>query len=958
LASAFGALVPIVCGYLRARHRVYCLPTLSESNVLRIQPSFVVTNREIDVLLDGLHAAAELIARQEQHRMILYAHSAHREEPAPPKHAPEGRCLGRFAFLMHPTTQESVNGDAVVAPFDLTEDERAFMRDWLAEFSEWSKPDLDAGVSYRTGKIFNREGDYVEGWLIASLLQPRDLMRLNPSRRRKLLGHYLDAVRKLEIDVLGLGAYTSVISGAGTEMTSERWATTTGNSLTAMIGVESLLSACAGSGRPLAQRIAGVIGAYGSVGRLASLRLARFAERLVLIGNAANTAAMDALRRVGGELYLQALRACRKGETGIGLARVVAPHLPDAATVDSWIDSAHDEPGLRDLFERMDALMRSIAADAAPVTITSDLAHWLPRLEVVLSATSNGTAFIDPTLLHANAILCDCAQPPDIAAAALPQRPDVTVIEGGLIRMPDPTCRFGQQNLTNLPTGVAFSCLAETIVLTMAGKRRDYSIGKSPPLEDAEEIFALAQGFGFAPLPPSRMSAAAASAPDGLSPLAPLPAPIAIASKIATPMVAPTATLASPAPTSLTRTAHMPLQSAFDTAEKRLPGLVGALRARGLMTLEQGEPAALCALARTHRAAGLIIPEALGGTGASPTETVDILRAVGALCPSLAVMLTMHYHTIATMVQLGAIPTAEELLQGVAHHQWLVASAFAEGKPGSAVFNASVKVSPVEGGYALNGTKKPCSMSHDMDVIAVGVARVEGDGSTTEGFAMVINEGSPIAREAFWNTRILRASDSNALVFKDVFVPHERMLMPDAADDIEAAMLAQRAALAGLCWFQLMVGATYLGVASALVERLLAKRKSEDFALAQLAIELEGAHQALIGSARELEALEGADEAAYSRALCVRFLVQGAIERATNLAVELLGGMAFIGSDEVSYLLSASRAICFHPISRTAAAPMLAEFLRGPAEATAPAQTSHVAEANPADIDDSKRIAA
>jgi hypothetical protein len=33
----------------------------------------------------------------------------------------------------------------------------------------------------------------------------------------------------------------------------------------------------------------------------------------------------------------------------------------------------------------------------------------------------------------------------------------------------------------------------------MAGKRRDYSIGKRPALEDAEEIFALARGFGFAP---------------------------------------------------------------------------------------------------------------------------------------------------------------------------------------------------------------------------------------------------------------------------------------------------------------------------------------------------------------------------------------------------------------------------------------------------------------------------
>lgn len=57
-------------------------------------------------------------------------------------------------------------------------------------------------------------------------------------------------------------------------------------------------------------------------------------------------------------------------------------------------------------------------------------------------------------------------------------------------------------------------------------------------------------------------------------------------------------------------------------------------------------------------------------------------------------------------------------------------------------------------------------------------------------------------------------------------------------------------------------------------------------------------------------------------------LVQAAIERATNLSVELLGGMAFIASDEVAYLLAASRAICFHPISRSAATPLLAQFLR------------------------------
>lgn len=83
LASAFGALVPIVCGYLKSRHGVYCLPTLSEGNVLRIQPSFVISEAEIDRLLTGLGAAAELIAQGLHHRLILEAHGFSSPEALP-----------------------------------------------------------------------------------------------------------------------------------------------------------------------------------------------------------------------------------------------------------------------------------------------------------------------------------------------------------------------------------------------------------------------------------------------------------------------------------------------------------------------------------------------------------------------------------------------------------------------------------------------------------------------------------------------------------------------------------------------------------------------------------------------------------------------------------------------------------------------------------------------------------
>ena len=373
----------------------------------------------------------------------------------------------------------------------------------------------------------------------------------------------------------------------------------------------------------------------------------------------------------------------------------------------------------------------------------------------------------------------------------------------------------------------------------------------------------------------------------------------------------------------------MSMQRARATTEHHLPGLIGALEERGLMALETGDPGQLCALFRRHRGAGLIIPEHFGGLAASPIETVEILRMIGSLSPSLAVMMTMHHHTVVSMVQLGEwFPVAGELLTGIAGQQMLVASAFAEGKPGSGIFNASVTARPSEGGYRLRGTKKPCSMTHHLDVVVVGVAREQEQGEPIHGFAIVLADDNGLERQPFWGSPILQAADNNALSFNDTFVPEQRMLLAQTEDDAEAAMLSERASLSGLCWFQFMVGATYLGVASALARLLIEKRNVDDLLLAQIAIELEGAHQALIGGVHQFERQPAPDHALYQMALSTRFMVQAAVERATNLAVELAGGMAFASSDQVSYLLAASRAICFHPVSRSIASPLLSAYLR------------------------------
>ena len=68
------------------------------------------------------------------------------------------------------------------------------------------------------------------------------------------------------------------------------------------------------------------------------------------------------------------------------------------------------------------------------------------------------------------------------------------------------------------------------------------------------------------------------------------------------------------------------------------------------------------------------------------------------------------------------------------------------------------------------------------------------------------------------------------------------------------------------------------------------------------------------------------------RALYARFATERAIERVAMSAAAALGGMAFIESPEIAYLLGVTRALAFHPPSRAAAAGPIARYLAGPAD--------------------------
>jgi alkylation response protein AidB-like acyl-CoA dehydrogenase len=225
--------------------------------------------------------------------------------------------------------------------------------------------------------------------------------------------------------------------------------------------------------------------------------------------------------------------------------------------------------------------------------------------------------------------------------------------------------------------------------------------------------------------------------------------------------------------------------------------------------------------------------------------------------------------------------------------------------------------------------KKPCSLTWSMNLMSASVA-VADPAAGTDRMAVVLipADSAGIRRAPFWQTTALAAAESDQVTLTEVFVPEALIFYPhggEAMDPIQAR---------GFVWFELLVSASYLGAATNLAERVIAQGRGSDEDRAGLAIELETAAAALERVASVAETAETAEtaddnDALLARALYVRFAAERSIERAVMSAAAAAGGMSFIESPEIAYLLGATRALAFHPPSRATATGPIARYLAG-----------------------------
>jgi acetylornithine/succinyldiaminopimelate/putrescine aminotransferase/predicted amino acid dehydrogenase len=431
---------------LAEQSSVLALPTLGTANVLRIAPPLVVSDEEIDLIVDAIESMCGKLARNPCETIVRNLGwlrpdrddadpegRAHRPPatpapvpPPPPARARDGH--RRWAFLIHYTRPEDVR---VTEPglARLSDDEIAAYCGHVGE--------LPAGLCLRTPVIRSpATGAEADGLIIALPLLAEEMMRRGRRAMAPAIGRAVDLAVQLGADVVGLGGFTAPLSDRGVAVTGRGVPVTTGNALTAAAAFEAARAELLARGLAIADASIAVLGARGSVGALMARLAARERPRQLLL-----------------------------------------------------IGSPHGDPA------RLAALARELAAAGAPVLTSGDGA-LVADCDLVLSATGAARPVLDALPLAPGTIVCDVARPHD-AGPAVRGRADLTVIDGGLIVLPDPDLGFGPGNLQGLPRGIALACLSETILHALEGTRRDHGVGDNVPLEHADQALALCRRHGF-----------------------------------------------------------------------------------------------------------------------------------------------------------------------------------------------------------------------------------------------------------------------------------------------------------------------------------------------------------------------------------------------------------------------------------------------------------------------------
>lgn len=477
-------LTPAIASYLLNNHGLRVAPTLNGNSVIRIEPPLTVTREQCDLALDALADVFEVLETGNTGQLL--AHLIGRTEPVPvveptpqdflPRVEPDMDAdEGRFAFLVHPLDLGNYpEFDRSLAAY--TEEEMQRLSD---RFTAMIRPFVVGST-----RFVSSEGETAYGEFIAVPRTTEDLMTGTREDGVGMVRAAVELGRARGAQIVGLGAYTAIVSRSGRALRGREVALTTGNSYTVVAAIEAVLEATERMGESLAEMTGAVVGAAGSIGRGTALLLAPDVRRLVLVGNPrSGERGMERLRNVAAEVF-QSLRT--EAADGREFAK---------GTMGDWLLQQDDVPAHDEDMERFVVFAKTVLTrDDCPIELTVDTEGALRQANMVVLATSSADEFVTPDMLRHGAVICDMSRPPNVSRQVDELRPDVLVLDGGVIEVPERPWfgwDFGYEQ------GLAYACMSETMILALERDYQDTSLGSDLTPASMLRMRDLAVKHGF-----------------------------------------------------------------------------------------------------------------------------------------------------------------------------------------------------------------------------------------------------------------------------------------------------------------------------------------------------------------------------------------------------------------------------------------------------------------------------
>jgi alkylation response protein AidB-like acyl-CoA dehydrogenase len=190
----------------------------------------------------------------------------------------------------------------------------------------------------------------------------------------------------------------------------------------------------------------------------------------------------------------------------------------------------------------------------------------------------------------------------------------------------------------------------------------------------------------------------------------------------------------------------------------------------------------------------ICVPTAAGGAGASFAAYCLAAAELGRYCGATALSWNMHVCStlwtgaLADDLEMSAAERHEHEQRRRLHYRRIVkdgalySQPFSEGgaaAAGQAAFGTEAK--PVDGGFLVNGKKIFASLSGAADYYGVlCTERGEGDAASRRNtlYLALPAKAQGVSVVGDWDPLGMRGTVSRTLIFKDVFVPEDEMLMP------------------------------------------------------------------------------------------------------------------------------------------------------------------------------------